>query len=251
MQDFYQRLQFDRLIVLSALATTGVLLTLRAAMPLLLVAVVVLLGVVTAALRQVMAPRGGEAARLLTPLLLTLANILFWRIIPDERASLIGCALFGLLFLLALVDYHRRSAQRGAETAAWPNQAVVYVTLFMFCATFSAWNLNLVLYAALAGAAACAASMSVLLHRNIPRGAALRYSLLVAVAVGEVSWALNYWPLPTLQEALALLLHVHVVLGIVQAHHARKLGFAQVVEYGAVCAIAAALILWTTLRALA
>ena len=250
MQDWYQRLQFDRLIVLSVLATTGVLLTLRADAALLLVAVPVLLGVVAVALRQVIVSRGDGAAWMLTPLLLTLANALFWRIIPDERASLIGSALFGVLFLVALVDYHRSRAQRKTGAAAWPNQAVVYVTFFMFCATLSAWNINLVVYAALVGVCADGASFAMLLRRDMPRAAAWRYSLLVAVVVGEVSWALNYWPLPTLHEALTLLLHAHVALGVMQAHYARKFGFSLALEYGAVCAIAVALIVWTTLRPL-
>ena len=250
MQDWYQRLQFDRLIVLSALATAGVLLTLRATMPLLLVAVVVLLGVVTAALRQVVASRGDDARWMLTPILLTLANALFWRIIPDERAALIGSALFGLLFLFALVDYHRRRSQRNPQSLVWPNQAIVYVTLFMFFAAFSTWHLELVLYAALVGGAAYAASISLLFHLGVPRAPMLGYSLLLALVIGEVSWALSYWPLPTFQEALALLLHAHVGLGLVRAHHARRLGFSLGLEYGAVCAIVAALILWTTLRPL-
>ena len=250
MQDWYQRLQFDRLIVLSALAAAGVLLTLRAAMPLLVVAVVVLLGVVAAALRQVVVSRGDDARWMLTPLLLTLANAIFWRIIPDERAALIGSALFGMLFLFALMDYHQHRSRRNAQSLVWPNQAIVYIALFMIFATFSAWNLDLLLYAALAGAAAYAGGIALLFRQGVQRGAMMGYSLLLALVIGEVSWALSYWPLPTFEEPLALLLHVHVGFGLVRAHYAGKLRFSLALEYGTICAIVAALILWTTLRSL-
>ena len=250
MQDWYQRLQFDRLIVLSAIATAGVLLTLRATMPLLAIAVVVLLGVVTAALRQVVSARGDDSGWMVAPLLLTLASSLFWRAIPDERATLIGSALFGIFFLFTIVDYHQNRFGLATRFATWPNQAIVYITLFMLFATLSSWGLHVALHSALVAITAFAASISILFREGLPRAATQTYSLLIALVAGEVTWALIYWPLPMFQEALALLLHTHVVLGLARAHHAKKLGFAAVFEFGTVGAITAALLLWTTLSPL-
>ncbi len=250
MRDWYQRLQFDRLFVLSAIATTGVLLTLRATMPLLAIAVVVLLAVVIAALRQVVSAGGDDPAWMLTPLLLTIASSLFWRTIPDERAALFGSALFGILFLIAIVDYHQSHFSRPTRPITWPNQAIVYIAVFMLFATFDTWNLHVALHAVLGAIAAYAAGVSILFREGLPHAAAQRYSVLIAIVTGEVTWALTYWPLPTFQEALAILLHVHIVIGLARTYHANKLGLARVLEYGAVGAITAALLLWTVFRPL-
>lgn len=250
MQNWYQRLQFDRLIVLSAIATVGVLLTSRATMPLLAVAVAVLLGVVIAASRQIVGARREDFAWMLAPLLLTLASALFWRTIADERATFVGSALFGILFFFAIVDYHRSRFGSGERSYTWPNQAIVYLALYMLYVTLNTWNLNILVLAALAATAAHAASSSILFREGLPGAAVQTYSLLTAVVVGQVTWALSYWPLPTFQEALALLLHVHVMLGLARAHHAGKFGITVVLEYGIIAVIAAALLLWTIFRPL-
>ena len=251
MQNWYQRLLFDRLIVLSAIATVGVLLTSRATMPLLIVAVFVLLGVVLAALRQIVGARREESAWMLAPLLLTLASALFWRTIPDERATLIGSALFGVLFFLAIMDYHQSRYYSARRSITWPNQATVYVAIAMLFVTLDTWHINIVLHAALAAIAAHAGSMSILFRERMPRAAIQTYSLLTALIVGEITWALSFWPLPAFQEALALLLHVHVVLGLARAYRAKRMGMAVVFEYGTVGAITWALLLWTIFRPLA
>lgn len=250
MQNWYERLQFDRLIVLSAIATVGVLLTSRATMPLLAVAVVILLGVVLAASRQIVGARRENFAWMLAPLLLTLASALFWRTIPDERATLAGSGLFGILFLFAIVDYHRSRYGSGSHSYTWPNQAIVYLALYMLFATLHSWNINVVVHAVLIAIAAYAASISILFREGLPGTALQTYSLLTALIVGEITWALGYWPLPTFQGALGLLLHVHVILGLARAHHVGRFGFAVVFEYGIVGAIAAALLLWTVFQPL-
>lgn len=250
MQDWYQRLQFDRLIVLSAIATASVLLTLRATEPLLAIAVGVLLIVVTAALRQVVSTRGDDFAWMIAPLLLTLASCLFWRTIPDERASLVGSALFGVFFLYSIVDYHQSRFGRTARYPAWPMQAIVYIALFMIFATLDSWNLNVVLRTALVAIATHAASISILFREGLPRFATQMYSLLVALVAGEISWALIYWPLPTLQEALALLMHAHVLLGLARAYHARRFSLAVAIEHCGVGAIVGLLLLWTLVNPL-
>lgn len=247
MQNWYQRLQFDRLIVLSSIATVGVLLTLRAAMPLMAAGVVILLGVVVAALRQIVGSRRDDSAWMLTPLLLTLSSALFWRTIPDERLTIVGSALFGVLFLVAIIDYHQSRFSRVTRSLTWPNQAIIYIALYMLFATLDTWDLNIVLHASLVAIAAYAGSISVLFRDGLSRAATQTFSLVTALVAGEVTWALNYWPLPSFQEALALLLHVHIVLGLARSYHTKKFGFAVVIEYGAVFVITGALLLWTVL----
>ena len=247
MQDWYQRLQFDRLIVLTAIATVGVLLTLRATMPLLVFGVAILLAVVIAALRQIVGSRRDDSAWMLAPLLLTLSSALFWRTIPDELIALVGSALFGILFLVAIIDYHQSRFSRATRSLTWPNQAIIYVALAMLFATLDTWHLNIVLHAALVAIAAHAGSISILFREGLPRATTQTFSLVVALVAGEVTWALNYWPLPAFQEALALLLHVHIVLGLARAYHAGKFGLAVVLEYGLVGVVTGALLLWTIL----
>ena len=247
MQDWYQRLQFDRLIILSARATVGVLLTLRATMPLLPAAVVVLLAVVVAALRQVISTRGGDAVWMIPPLLLTLSSSLFWRTVPDERAALVGSAIYGVCFLYTIIDYHQSRFGRAGGLPTWPNQAIVYLAVYMLFATLDSWGLEIVLKVILIAIAAQAASVSLLFREGVPRSAIQAYSLMMAVVAGEIAWALTYWPLPTFHEALALLMHVHVGYGMARAYHFRRFSAAVALEYMAVGAITGSLLLWTAL----
>ena len=245
MQDWYQRLQFDRLIILSALATVGVLLTLRATMPILPAAVIVLLAVVVAALRQIVSTRGGDATWMIAPLLLTLASSLFWRIVPDERAALVGSAVYGICFLYTIIDYHQSRFGRAGRLPAWLNQAIVYFAVYMLIATLDSWGLAIALKVALIAVAAQAASASLFFRAGLPRSAIQTYSLLIAVIAGEAAWALTYWPFPTFHEALVLLVHIHVGYGLARAYHARRFNAVVALEYCAVGAITGSLLLWT------
>jgi hypothetical protein len=70
----------------------------------------------------------------------------------------------------------------------------------------------------------------------------LVYASVVALAAGEVTWALNYWPLNGLFGGAFLLSVFYFLVGVLRDHLQSRLTLRTLVEYGAVCAIGAVLI---------
>lgn len=72
---------------------------------------------------------------------------------------------------------------------------------------------------------------------------ALIYAVVLALAVGEVSWALNYWLVSPLAGGLLLLVVLYVGAGITQSHMGGELSRRTLLEYTGVAAGAVALVL--------
>jgi hypothetical protein len=70
----------------------------------------------------------------------------------------------------------------------------------------------------------------------------LMYSAAVALAVGEITWALNYWPLNGLLGGAFLLASFYFLIGVFSQHLQRRLSARLVLEYGTVSALGVALI---------
>jgi hypothetical protein len=75
---------------------------------------------------------------------------------------------------------------------------------------------------------------------NWPR--TLIYSAAVALAAGEVTWALNYWPLNGLMGGAFLLAVFYFLIGMFSQHLQRRLTGRLVLEYGLVSAVGMVLI---------
>jgi hypothetical protein len=69
------------------------------------------------------------------------------------------------------------------------------------------------------------------------------YAGVLAFAVGEVTWALNYWLVSPLAGGLLMLVVLYVGAGIVQSHMTGELKPRTLVEFGGVAAAAVGLVL--------
>jgi hypothetical protein len=70
----------------------------------------------------------------------------------------------------------------------------------------------------------------------------LTYGAIVGVVLGEVTWALNYWPLPNLSAGLLLLLIFYVLVSLAQNGLQGRLSARVVAEFFVVAAVAVLLI---------
>jgi hypothetical protein len=72
---------------------------------------------------------------------------------------------------------------------------------------------------------------------------ALLYAAVLGLAVGEVTWALNYWLIGPLAGGLLLLAALYVGAGIVQSHLVGQLTRRTLIEFAGVGGAAVALVL--------
>jgi hypothetical protein len=70
----------------------------------------------------------------------------------------------------------------------------------------------------------------------------LLYAAAVSLAVGEITWALNYWPLNGLLGGAFLLAAFYLLVGVLSHHLQNRLTRRLVAEYGAVASVGAALV---------
>ena len=77
---------------------------------------------------------------------------------------------------------------------------------------------------------------------------ALLYAAVLGLAVGEVTWALNYWAIGPLAGGLLLLAVLYVGAGIVQSHLSGQLTRRTLIEFAGVGSAAVALVLGVGLQ---
>lgn len=90
-----------------------------------------------------------------------------------------------------------------------------------------------------------AASLSVawrLIRLGEPTKPAWQHGAIIGLIVAEIAWALHYWWIAPLREALVLGLIVYLSTGIVLAQRQDNLDRRRAIEYGVVCILALALI---------
>jgi Protein of unknown function (DUF5656) len=75
-----------------------------------------------------------------------------------------------------------------------------------------------------------------------PWARALLYAAVVALATGEITWALNYWPLNGLFGGAFLLSAFYFLIGVLSHHLTGRLDRRLLAEYGAVAAAGTLLI---------
>ncbi|MCX7622533.1 MAG: hypothetical protein N2Z82_02070 [Thermomicrobium sp.] len=74
------------------------------------------------------------------------------------------------------------------------------------------------------------------------------YAMVGGLVLAETTWVLNYWPATGWLGGATLLAVFHVLAGLVLARVERTLGWRTVAEYGAMAALAVAVIVWSMLR---
>jgi hypothetical protein len=69
-----------------------------------------------------------------------------------------------------------------------------------------------------------------------------QYALIIGLVLGQITWALNYWPLPGLTGGLLLLLGFYLLVGLASQGLQRRLTGRVLLEFGLVAAVSLALI---------
>lgn len=156
-------------------------------------------------------------------------------------------ATTGGLVWLAIVA-QRREGRRGLDQDGWAKlaqQALVYLSTFtLFALLYQTRERSL--YTA-SGVALVAGLAALVLYRPRPERelASVLYALVTGLAVGEVTWAINYWASNALVGGATLLLVLYVIAGVVQAYLEGVLDRRVAAEYGAVALAGLALVLAT------
>lgn len=183
------------------------------------------------------------------PSALVTGGVLFVSLLASGTTIVIGLALIGaLLFVifwaeLARVSSHATPATRHAAEVALA--VTGYIAAFvLYAAVYQARTRSLLSAPAIIVITfALAARQLRLAHAPTAAGEApvapgwprtLMYSAAVALAAGEITWALNYWPLHGLLGGALLLSAFYFLIGVFSQHLVQRLHVRLVLEYGAV-----------------
>ena len=178
------------------------------------------------------------------PAALVVGGVLFISLLASGVAIVAGLAvLAALLFVVFWAEVvslsgrgRRESSERRVPEAALV--VIVYVAAFLLYAAIYQFKTR-----SLFSAPAIVAVTFLLALRQLrlaaeaaPLGRALVLAGAVALAAGEVTWALNYWPLNGLLGGAFLLASFYFLIGVFIHHLQGRLTGRIVAEYGAVSA---------------
>ena len=179
------------------------------------------------------------------PGLSVVAATLLLPLAPTKPHWLVGLALTALLLLLiAVAQYHTVDpadpAYRPAHLAL--NILVYLVALGLFSLIYGNKARSLL-------SATSTAAVGSLLALELLRGVhpnlrpTILYALITGLALGEVTWALNYWTIGRLTGGLLLLLVFYLVTGLSREGLSGRLNRGALVEFALVALVALGLII--------
>lgn len=156
-----------------------------------------------------------------------------------------GLALTALLLLLiAVAQYHTVDpADPGYKLARLALNVFVYlVALGLFTLIYGSKARSL-LSATTAAAAGGLLALELLrgVHHNL--GLTGLYALITGLALGEITWALNYWTVSRLSGGLLLLLTLYLVTGLSREGLLRRLNRRMLLEFALVALVGLGLII--------
>ncbi|MGB9722824.1 MAG: hypothetical protein ACP5OO_00040 [Chloroflexia bacterium] len=177
------------------------------------------------------------------PVMLTLTAFLFLRLLAGLVERSVGLGVTGLFLLGELVALHYRYDERPRvrEWSYFFLDLWLYLTAFFLFGAIYTLRLRslfssttLVLLTFLLALA--------LLRRFASLGEALLYAAGVGLAVGEVTWPLNYWAIGGLSGGAFLLVVFYVLVSLSRHHFQGKLSARLFWEYGLVLLLAIVLL---------
>jgi hypothetical protein len=201
---------------------------------------------------------------------LVVGGVLFIALLTSGAAVVAGlAALAGLLFLVFWAEFHALGTAAGrpeAVQAAGRLDRRLAETVLVVAGFLAAFILYTAVYQTKTRSLLSAPAITAitfllgarqlrLVHGHPPAGAngaagprppdwprTLMYSAAIALAAGEITWALNYWPLTGLLGGAFLLATFYFLVGIFSQHLQGRLSPRLVVEYGMVSAAGVLLI---------
>jgi hypothetical protein len=267
----------EKITVVVAVAVLGVALAVNVRWPLVVLLVGALVVTVSAGLDLVL--RGEARYRptpdlFLLPAALVVGAVLFLQLLSSGVAIVLGLAAFGgLLFATFWAEHRLRRGGADPRLAKLVLTVVGYVTAFaLYTTVYQGKARTLISAPAIVLITVLLASRQFRLASQgdaspagvpagVPAGAptaggpaeaegagpapwarALLYAAVVALATGEITWALNYWPLNGLFGGAFLLSAFYFLIGVLSHHLTGRLDRRLLAEYGAVAAAGTLLI---------
>jgi hypothetical protein len=177
------------------------------------------------------------------PVLLTLTAFLFLRLLTGLVERSVGLGFAALLLLGELVALHYRHDERPRmrEGSVFFLDLSLYLTAFFLFGAIYTLRLRS-LFSATALVVLAFFLALALLRRFTSRGEALLYAAGVGLAVGEVTWPLNYWATGGLSGGAFLLVVFYVLVSLSRHHFRGKLTSRLFWEYGLVLLLAIVLL---------
>ncbi|HEU5316915.1 MAG TPA: hypothetical protein VFX49_12475 [Chloroflexota bacterium] len=178
------------------------------------------------------------------PAAVVVGGVLFISLLSSGVSIVLGlAALAALIFAVFWAEFASLSgrAQRGAAERRGPRAmlaAVGYLAAFLlYAAIYQSKARSLFSAPAIIVLTFLLALRQLRLAPEPPSWPkAAVYGGLVALAAGEVTWALNYWPLNGVLGGAFLLAAFYFLLGVFSHHLQGRLTVRLLAEYGAVCA---------------
>lgn len=172
--------------------------------------------------------------------------IVFWQ--PDDLLLGRGLPLLGALLVgLAVFAQDREIARSSdqSEPAALPRQLLSFLTyltaLGMFTLIYQFTHQPIyrvsapdLVSAFMTAISAALLSLALLRGAGAPRRRTILYASVIGLALGEVTWALNYWVVKELVGGAVLLLFYYVIVGLIEIVLRGELNRRLLTEYVAV-----------------
>ena len=236
--------------ILVVIALGGMVLVTRVSNWLAVLLVLVLMVVVSAGFDLILRGAGRDRPswdQLILPNLLIVGTALFLRLVASGGGVAIGLALFGAL--LVLVAWAEQHYWLNATDHQWSTLALIVISYVVVFALYAAiYQLKVRTLFNAPAIVTITFLMAVRLFRLtddlLPYLRLAPYAAFAALVVGEVTWALNYWPLNGLLGGAFLLTVLYFLVQVLGQHLTGRLTPRTLAEHGAVSLFAAALILW-------
>ncbi len=177
------------------------------------------------------------------PVMLTLTAFLFLRLLAGLVERSVGLGVVALVLLGELVALHYRHDERPwvREWSYFFLDLALYLTAFFLFGAIYALRLRSLFSATMLVLLAFFLALA-LLRRFASRGQALLYAAGVGLAVGEITWPLNYWAIGGLSGGAFLLVVFYVLVSLSRHHFRGKLTARLLWEYGLVLLLAIVLL---------
>jgi len=178
------------------------------------------------------------------PMAMTIIVTLILPRLPTPLIQVMALLAASMLFVLVFLSlYHSvEPGQSGFRRSRLVLNLLTYaaaVALFLFVYQTRARSL---VSGTLVAITAMLLAIELLRSNAASTGQTINYGAIVGLLLGEVTWALNYWPLPSLTGGLLLLLIFYVLVSFAQNGLAKRLTRRLVIELLLVALLALLLI---------
>lgn len=180
----------------------------------------------------------------LLPGVATFGGVLLVSVYHNQAVAVVAPALLALTLWAALVARYHLEDDRGAirRAAGTAHVLLTHGVAFLVLATIYLNKVRSLLSATAVAIVACLLLLQLADGERFPAERRLIYGLVGGVVLGEITWALNYWPLIGWTGGALLLLAFYLVAGLVLARVRAGLRRRDLLEYGAISAVGFAIV---------